>query len=63
MNNIKTVTKLNKKELPLNNVVLCSYLMELTDGKIWTVPLDEKNSDYQNILKWVADGNTIQEAD
>jgi len=27
------------------------------------VPLDEANTDYQNILQWVADGNTIQEAD
>jgi len=27
------------------------------------VPLDEANTDYQEILKWVADGNTIQEAD
>jgi hypothetical protein len=28
-----------------------------------SVPLDEANTDYQNILQWVADGNTIQEAD
>ena len=27
------------------------------------VPLDEDNIDYQAILKWVADGNTIEEAD
>ena len=27
------------------------------------VPKDEANTDYQAILKWVADGNTIQEAD
>ena len=27
------------------------------------VPLDEDNTDYQAILKWVEDGNTIQEAD
>ena len=27
------------------------------------VPLNEANTDYQNILQWVADGNTIQEAD
>tara|TARA_R110002020_G_scaffold475209_1_gene709098 strand:+ start:506 stop:694 length:189 start_codon:yes stop_codon:yes gene_type:complete len=31
--------------------------------KIILVPLDEKNTDYQNILQWVADGNTIQGAD
>jgi len=28
-----------------------------------SVPLDPDNTDYQNILKWVAEGNTIQEAD
>ena len=27
------------------------------------VPLDNKNSDYQQILKWVEEGNTIEEAD
>jgi hypothetical protein len=28
-----------------------------------SVPLVKDNTDYQNILQWVADGNTIQEAD
>ena len=28
-----------------------------------SVPQDEANTDYQNILQWVAEGNTIQEAD
>ena len=28
-----------------------------------SVPLEEKNTDYQNIQEWVAEGNTIQEAD
>lgn len=27
------------------------------------VPLDSDNTDYQAILEWVADGNTIQDAD
>ena len=27
------------------------------------VPLDETNTDYQDILEWVAEGNTIEEAD
>ena len=27
------------------------------------VPLDPDNTEYQEIQKWVADGNTIQEAD
>ena len=33
------------------------------NGKDVCVPLDEANTDYQAIQKWVADGNTIQEAD
>ena len=32
-------------------------------SKALSVPLDEANKDYQNILQWVADGNTIEEAD
>jgi len=27
------------------------------------VPISEDNVDYQNILKWVEEGNTIEEAD
>ena len=28
-----------------------------------SVPLDPANTDYQAILEWVAEGNTIAEAD
>ena len=42
---------------------LCSYEITTTDNKQISVPLVEANTDYQDILKWVADGNTIQEAD
>ena len=33
------------------------------DGQTWSVPLDSNNSHYQAIQEWVAEGNTIQEAD
>jgi|TARA_R100000656_G_C3856579_1_gene108851 hypothetical protein len=33
------------------------------NGIEWQVPLDEANTDYQTILKWVEEGNTIEEAD
>ena len=34
-----------------------------TDGSTWYVPMKTGNTDYQAILEWVADGNTIQDAD
>lgn len=35
----------------------------VVDGKTYYVPLAAGNADYQAILDWVADGNTIQDAD
>ena len=56
---IKSVKKVNK----LNNSSLDHYNLTDTNDKIHHVPLDETNTDYQKILKWVEDGNTIEEAD
>jgi hypothetical protein len=42
-----------------NNV----YVLTLENNKVWYVPKDEANTDYQAILAWVAEGNTIEEAD
>ena len=33
------------------------------DGISMSVPLDPANTDYQAILEWVEDGNTIEDAD
>ena len=33
------------------------------DGTEMFVPLDPANTDYQAILEWVEDGNTIEDAD
>ena len=55
---IKTVTKQYKRDLD-NSIVFCSYKMEEDDGKIWTVPLDVANADYQAIQEWIADGGTV----
>ena len=58
--NILNVKKLNS---PIDGK-LSSYLVITDNNKIQlTVPIAEDNTDYQAILKWVADGNTIQEAD
>ena len=42
--------------------VLSSYKM-VKDGIIKSVPLDAGNTDYQEILLWVEDGNTPEAAD
>ena len=47
------------KDLDNNNVSINADI----DGINWSVPIDENNSHYIAILKWVADGNTIDSAD
>ena len=56
---IQTVKKLNS---PIHNN-FGGYEITTIDGTKISVPLDEANTDYQNILQWVADGNVIEEAD
>ena len=34
-----------------------------SNGKIYSVPIDINNTDYQSIQEWVAEGNTIAPAD
>ena len=36
-----------------------NYRMTLSNGKVWSVPLAEDNTDYQAILTWIADGGTV----
>mgnify|MGYP003111947843 CR=1 FL=1 len=56
---IQTVKKLNN---PITNN-FGGYEITTIDGTKISVPLDEDNRHYQAILAWVAEGNTIQEAD
>jgi len=58
INNITNVKK-NKASGVFDN----TYQVTLSNSEIITVPKNEDNIDYQEILKWVADGNTIQEDD
>ena len=39
------------------------HFVAVIDSVTCIVPLDEDNTDYQLILVWVADGNTIADAD
>ena len=55
---IKTV----KKNVIDEQVV--SYQVTQQDSNlVLSVPLDSANTDYQAIQEWVAEGNTIEEAD
>jgi hypothetical protein len=36
-----------------------SYKVIYTDGTEWSVPHNEENRHYQEILEWVANGGTI----
>jgi len=40
-----------------------SCVLATIDNIKWVVPLDEENTQYQEILEWVADGNTITPAE
>ena len=45
-----------------NSVVRVTYEGQ-PSGSMMTVPVNEDNTDYQKVLEWVADGNTIEAAD
>ena len=47
----------------VNVSVKVTYPSQGNTTKILSVPIDNENTDYQNILAWVAAGNTIEEAD
>jgi len=56
---INSVVKKNDEEGNWAN----SYILTLANGEVWDVPHDTANRHYQAILEWVAEGNTIAEAD
>ena len=47
----------------LNNDGTNDTIRATIDGQEMSVPLDPANRHYQAIQEWVAEGNTIQEAD
>ena len=52
---IETVTK----NYGINNE-FCSYQVTyVNSNRVKSVPLDEANTDYQEIQKWIADGGTV----
>ena len=51
------IQSVEKKYNSLNE--FSCYELIYTSGEKWIVPLDEDNKHYQEILEWVAEGNTI----
>ena len=48
-----------EKDYTITTNEFCSYKVTYNDGTIFGVPLDEANTDYQTIQKWIADGGTV----
>ena len=46
-----------------NGIDYDCVIVELSSGQKQSVPLSLGNTDYQDILTWVAEGNTIEPAD
>ena len=58
-----TQSKLYKlRKNPLTDEVSCISRNDGND-RFTIIPINEANSDYQKYLKWVAEGNTAEEAD
>ena len=51
------IETVEKKYNPISNE-FDTYKM-IKDGITYYVPLDEANTDYQEIQQWIADGNTV----
>lgn len=51
---ISSVIKVYDGEIELNTLIV-TY----DDGTVWSIPTDESNRHYQEVLEWVAEGNTI----
>ena len=51
----------NAQYITVNNIN--NTIKATIDGTEMFVPLDPANRHYQAILEWVAEGNTIQDAD
>ena len=59
MNTIKSVKKFHDT---IKDVDTDCLIVTDIDNKVFGVPKDPNNIDYQAVLSWVEEGNTIQEA-
>ena len=58
-----TQTKLYKLCNSISTGQLCSVMKDNSNGRLLSIPIDEENTDYQEYLAWVAEGNTAEAAD
>ena len=59
MDNMNITSAQYQTDMQGNN----SGIKAVIDGTEMSIPLDPANRHYQAILEWVAEGNTIQDAD
>ena len=50
---------INSVEKNYINGIFKNYKLTKTDGKVWFIPLDPANTEYQAIQEWIAEGNTV----
>tara|TARA_B100000242_G_scaffold141997_1_gene100995 strand:+ start:1750 stop:1923 length:174 start_codon:yes stop_codon:yes gene_type:complete len=50
-----------KKYKDYNNNIIESSIIKIEDGS--TIPFDPANTDYQEYLQWIEEGNTPEPAD
>ena len=58
---IQTVKKIHNPKTNADDEYC--VMLYYVGGEEWCVPKDDSNRHYQEILEWVADGNTIEAAD
>jgi hypothetical protein len=57
------ITKAKYRNNAIVEGIEITNIVATIDGQEMSVPLDSANRHYQAIQKWVAEGNTIEEAD
>ena len=48
---------------PITEELYTDLIQKTVDGTKYFIPFDEANTDYQEYLEWVADGNTAEAVD